>query len=58
MQFAHYIIQDTYKLGTYVVEFLRRRKKGWSSSKQICPRVILMDLVYIQKLDEEESAEQ
>jgi hypothetical protein len=57
MQFARYIIQDIFKSGTYVVEFLRRWRRGWSSSEQTSPRITLMDLVYIQALDEKEGVE-
>jgi hypothetical protein len=43
------IIQDIYKLGTYAVEFLRRCKRGWSSSVQARPGATSMDLVNIEE---------
>jgi len=37
MQFAHTIIQDIYKIGTFAIRFLYRRKRGWSSNEQARP---------------------
>jgi hypothetical protein len=42
----------------FVVKFLQRRRRGWSSSEQVEPRATQMDLVYIQELDEKEGMEQ
>jgi hypothetical protein len=53
MKFAHSIIQDIYKLGTSKVEFLHKHKKGWSTSEQVGPKATLVDLVYIEELDED-----
>ncbi len=58
MQFVHSIIQNIYKLGTSVVEFLRRQRKGWSSNKQGGLGITLVDLVCIHKLDEKKGVEQ
>jgi hypothetical protein len=33
MQFAHTIIQDIYRFGTFAVEFLHICKKGWNSNE-------------------------
>ncbi len=54
-QFSHSIIQDIYRLRTYVVEFLKRQKRNWSSSEQGGPKATLMDLIYIK---EKEGVEQ
>jgi hypothetical protein len=35
MQFAHSIIQDIYRSGTFTVVFLQKRKRGWSSNEQV-----------------------
>ncbi len=48
------IIQDMYKSRTYVVEFLRRQRRGWSSSEY---RATTMYLVYIREADKEEGVE-
>jgi hypothetical protein len=43
-----------YKSRTYVVEFLRRQRRGWSSSEY---RATTMYLVYIREADKEEGVE-
>jgi hypothetical protein len=57
MQFAHSIIQDIYRLGRSIVEFLHRHKRGWSTSEQVGPKTTPMDLVYIEKSDEDKGVE-
>jgi hypothetical protein len=58
MQFAHSIIQDIYRSRTFVVKFLNRWKRSWSSSEQGGPKTTPVDLIYIQELDEKEGVEQ
>jgi hypothetical protein len=58
MQFLHTIIQDIYKFETYVVEFLCICRRGcWNSSEQARPKATLMDVVNIEKLEEDEGVE-
>jgi hypothetical protein len=38
MQFVLSIIPDIYGLETSIIEFLHRRKKGWSSNEQARPK--------------------
>jgi hypothetical protein len=57
MQFAHSIIQNIHRLGSSIVNFLKRKIKGWNSSEQKGPRTTLMDLVHIQELNKEEGKE-
>jgi hypothetical protein len=57
MQFAHTIIQDIYKIETSTIEFLRRHRRGWSSSEQARPKATLVDLVHIEESKEDEGVE-
>ncbi len=54
MQFAHTIIQDIYKIGTYAFEFLCRCRRGWSSNVQARPGATLVDSVNIEESEEDE----
>jgi hypothetical protein len=58
MQFTHIIIQNIYKTGTFVVEFLRYYRRGNSSSVQAGLKATLMDPVNIEDLEEDEGLEQ
>jgi len=58
MQFAHMIIQNIYKTRTFVIEFLRRCKTGWSSSVQARLIATSMDAVNIKESKEDEGVEQ
>ncbi len=58
MQFAHTIIQDMYKIRTFIVESLCICRRGQSSSVQVGPRTTLVDLVSIEELEEDEGVEQ
>jgi hypothetical protein len=58
MHFTHTIIQDLCRTRTYVVEFLCIHKRGWSSNVQVGPRATSVDLVNIEKLEEDEGVEQ
>jgi hypothetical protein len=49
MQFVHTIIQDIYKIGTSTIEFLRRRRRGWSSNEQVGLGATLVDLMHIEE---------
>ncbi len=57
MQFAQTIIQNICRTKTSAVEFLRRHKRGWSSSVQVGPRATLVDPVNIEKLEGDEGVE-
>ncbi len=57
MQFVHSTILYIYRSRTYVVEFLWRCKRGWSSNKQVGTKTTPMDLIYIEELDEDEGVE-
>jgi hypothetical protein len=58
IQFAHSIIQDIYKTETSTVKFLCKRKKGWSLSVQTRLRATSMDLMNIEKYEEDKGVEQ
>jgi hypothetical protein len=58
MQFVHTIIQNIYKTETLIVEFLRRRIRGWSSNEQTRPPTTSTNLMYIEKLEKDEGVEQ
>jgi hypothetical protein len=52
------IIQNIYKTRTSVIEFLRRCKRGWSSSVQARLIATSMDAVNIKESKEDEGVEQ
>lgn len=58
MQFAHTIIQDIYRFKTSIIEFLHKRRRGWSSSVQVGLKATSVDLVNIEELEEDKSVEQ
>jgi hypothetical protein len=58
MQFTHKIIQDIYKFRRFEVEFLHRRRRGWSSSVQIRPKATSMDSVNVEEVEEDKGVEQ
>jgi hypothetical protein len=47
MQFAHSIIENIYRSRSYVVKFLQRQKRGWSSREEGGPRATLVDPIQI-----------
>jgi hypothetical protein len=49
MKFVHPIIQDIYRSGTSVLEFLRRHRRSWSSSEQGGLRTTPVGPLYIQE---------
>jgi hypothetical protein len=57
MQFVHSINLDIYRLGSYAVEFLKRRRRGWSSREQGGLRATPMDPVQIQEFDKKKGVE-
>jgi hypothetical protein len=54
MQFVQTIIHDIYKTGASTVKILRRTRRSWC----VGLKVTLVDLVFIEELEEDEAVEQ
>jgi hypothetical protein len=52
------IIQNIDIIGTFVVEFLRKSKRCWRAREQIGLGVTLIDLVFIEEMEEDKVVEQ
>jgi hypothetical protein len=52
------IIQNIDIIGTFVVEFLRKSKRHWRAREQIGLGVTLIDLAFIEEMEEDKVVEQ
>jgi len=55
MQFVQLIIYDIHRTGTFVVEFLHKRKRSWSASEQAGLGATLVNPVFIEESKEEKT---
>jgi hypothetical protein len=57
IQFTQTIIHDINTTGTSIVEFLHKSKRHWCAREQIGPRTTLVDPMFIEELEENETVE-
>ncbi len=57
IQFVQMIIQNIDITGTTIIEFLRRSRRHWHVNEHRGPRATSIDLMFIEKLEEDEVVE-